>query len=133
MIYSYNKEHFCPGHPCIVWQYKSRPSRQQCTLERLPSYTMAVILKFCPRITMHFCIANYQKSNSTRHKERPCTDYKVCNYTLYNSFLLDCVVYSLKKSSLYIKNMKNKWKELIGEHLSSKKEYLASKNILYDV
>jgi hypothetical protein len=29
--------------------------------------------------------------------------------------------------------MKNKWKELIGEHLSSKKEYLASKNILYDV
>ena len=67
------------------------------------------------------------------YQGRPCTDYTACNYTSYNSFLLDCVVYSLKKSSLYIKNMKNKWKELIGEHLSSKKEYLASKNILYDV
>ena len=56
-----------------------------------------------------------------------------CNYASYNSFLLDCVVYSLEKNGLKIKKLKNKLKELIGEDLPSKKEYSGSKNILYDV
>ena len=45
----------------------------------------------------------------------------MCNYTLYNLYM-DVP-----------KKLKNKWKELIDEHLLSKKEYSASKNILYDV
>ena len=52
---------------------------------------------------------------------------------MYNSFLPDCVVYTLEKNGLKIKKLKNKWKELIGEHLPSKKLVFGKKNIVYNV
>ena len=44
-----------------------------------------------------------------------------------------CSVFFRMNIVIYVKKVKNKINELIGEHLPSKKEYLAGKNILYDV
>ena len=40
---------------------------------------------------------------------------------IYSSFLLDLYFILLNNNCLYIKKLKNKWKEFIGEHLLSKK------------